>query len=92
MAKSRARLVAVLSYISIIGWIIALIMNEGNRSALGSFHIRQSLLLMIALNSLDSDCRLDFDSGIFSVLDSGVCYSREAEAVACNREVRPAVI
>lgn len=35
--------VAIIAYITLIGWIIALIMNNGNKTALGSYHIRQSL-------------------------------------------------
>lgn len=35
--------VAIIAYITLIGWIIALVMNNGNKTALGSFHVRQSL-------------------------------------------------
>lgn len=38
--------VAIIAYITLIGWIIALIMNNNNKTALGSFHIRQSLGIM----------------------------------------------
>lgn len=50
MAKKQdnAKLVAILSYITFIGWIIALILNQNKKTSLGSFHIRQALLLMIA--------------------------------------------
>ncbi|MBI4153308.1 hypothetical protein HY497_02195 [Candidatus Woesearchaeota archaeon] len=47
MAKNNAKLVAVLSYITIIGWVISLIVHQENKTALGSFHLRQALLLMI---------------------------------------------
>ncbi|MBU1975819.1 MAG: hypothetical protein KKG59_05430 [Nanoarchaeota archaeon] len=40
------KLIAILSYITLIGWIIALVMNTEKKSKLGSFHIRQSLLIM----------------------------------------------
>ena len=46
--KDNAKLVAILSYITIIGWIIALILHQKSKTALGSFHLRQALLLMIA--------------------------------------------
>ena len=46
--KDNAKLVAILSYITIIGWIIALILHQNNKTALGGFHLRQALLLMIA--------------------------------------------
>ncbi len=39
---------AILSYITIIGWIIALVMNQEKKSEFAKFHIRQTLLLMIA--------------------------------------------
>ena len=43
--------IAIVSYLTLIGWIIAFVMNNNNKSELGSFHIRQSLgliLMMIA--------------------------------------------
>ena len=46
--QDNAKLVAILSYITLIGWIIALILNQQNKTSLGSFHIRQTLLIMIA--------------------------------------------
>ncbi|WP_347372654.1 hypothetical protein [Aequorivita sp. Q41] len=42
----NGKLVAIISYFSLIGWIIALILNNGNKTALGSFHIRQALGIM----------------------------------------------
>ena len=47
MAKDQSKLVAILSYITLIGWIIALILNMNKKTELGSFHIRQALLLVI---------------------------------------------
>ncbi|GAA4315805.1 hypothetical protein [Compostibacter hankyongensis] len=40
--------VAIVSYITLIGWIVALILNSSNRTALGSFHLRQMLMLVLA--------------------------------------------
>ncbi len=37
------KIIAIISYITIIGWLIALILNSSNRSSLGSFHVRQAL-------------------------------------------------
>jgi uncharacterized membrane protein len=49
MAKDdQSKVVAIISYITPIGWIIALILNQSKKTDLGSFHIRQALLLMIA--------------------------------------------
>lgn len=39
--------IAIISYITIIGWIVAYVMHGSNKSQLGAFHIRQSLFLMI---------------------------------------------
>jgi uncharacterized membrane protein len=39
----NGKTVAIIAYITLIGWIIALVMNNGNKTALGSFHVRQSL-------------------------------------------------
>lgn len=35
--------ISVLSYITVIGWIIALVLNSKDKSPLANFHIRQSL-------------------------------------------------
>lgn len=39
--------IAIISYITIIGWIVAYVMHGNNKSQLGAFHIRQSLFLML---------------------------------------------
>jgi uncharacterized membrane protein len=46
-SKDDGKVVAIVSYITLIGWIVALIMNHSNKTELGSFHIRQTLLLFI---------------------------------------------
>ena len=40
--------IAIISYLTIIGWIIAYVMHGNNRSQLGAFHLRQSLFLMLS--------------------------------------------
>ena len=48
MAKNdNAKLVAILSYITLIGWIVALILNQQKKTPLGSFHVRQALMIML---------------------------------------------
>jgi len=48
MAKDdQSKVVAIVSYLTLIGWIVALIINMNKKTDLGSFHIRQSLLIMI---------------------------------------------
>ncbi len=42
----NGKTVAIIAYITLIGWIVALVMNNANRTALGSFHVRQSLGIM----------------------------------------------
>ena len=37
------KVVAILSYVFYLGWLVALILNSNDRSSLGSFHIRQTL-------------------------------------------------
>jgi uncharacterized membrane protein len=41
------KVIAILSYITIFGWIAAVVLNNPKKP-LGSFHIRQSLCLMLA--------------------------------------------
>ncbi|MFH1649824.1 MAG: hypothetical protein ABIA93_04705, partial [Candidatus Woesearchaeota archaeon] len=41
------QLVAILSYITLIGWIIALVLYFQKKTKLGGYHLRQTLLLMI---------------------------------------------
>ncbi|MCB0373434.1 MAG: YtxH domain-containing protein [Muricauda sp.] len=39
--------VAIVAHLTLIGWIIAIIMNSSNKSDLGSFYIRQVLGIML---------------------------------------------
>jgi|GEM_PF-4375918 len=39
-----AILVAVISYFTLIGWIVAMIIYDKHQSSLASFHLRQSLV------------------------------------------------
>lgn len=43
MEDSNTKLVGVLSYITLIGWIVAIILHSNNKSEFGAFHLRQSL-------------------------------------------------
>lgn len=47
--NDQSRLISTISYITLIGWIIALILrqNEKPQSELGLFHLRQSFGIMI---------------------------------------------
>jgi uncharacterized membrane protein len=44
----KGKTIAIVSYITIIGWVIALVLNQDKKDKFASFHIRQSLLLIIA--------------------------------------------
>lgn len=41
--STEDRTVAILTYITIIGFIIAIVMHNGKKTALGAFHLRQGL-------------------------------------------------
>lgn len=44
---SNTKLVGVLSYVTPIGWIVAIILHNNNQSGFGAFHLRQSLGLFL---------------------------------------------
>ena len=46
-ALNDGKNVAIIAHITLIGWIIALIKNNDNKTELGSFYLRQMLGLMI---------------------------------------------
>ncbi|PKP25695.1 MAG: hypothetical protein CVU03_06755 [Bacteroidetes bacterium HGW-Bacteroidetes-2] len=39
--------VAIIAYLWLIGWVIALLLHNGNKTTFGAFHVRQSLGIMI---------------------------------------------
>ena len=39
--------IAIISYFSLVGWIIAFVLYNSNKSQLAAYHIRQSLALML---------------------------------------------
>ena len=45
--SSQGKTTAIIAYLTIIGWIIAFIMNNKDNNAFASFHIRQALGLML---------------------------------------------
>ncbi|MEZ4874920.1 MAG: hypothetical protein R2793_05605 [Flavobacteriaceae bacterium] len=45
--SDNGKTVGIVSYLWIVGWVIALIMHNGNKTEYGAFHLRQSLGLMI---------------------------------------------
>lgn len=47
MESSNEKTIGIIAYLTLIGWIIALVMNSSTRSEYASFHIRQMLGLML---------------------------------------------
>lgn len=43
----NGKTVAIIAHLTLIGWIIALVMNNGNKTEMGSFYIRQVLGIML---------------------------------------------
>ncbi len=46
-SSGDGKTIAIVSYLWLVGWVIALIMHNNNKSELGAFHLRQTLGLMI---------------------------------------------
>ncbi len=44
---NESKTIALISYLTIIGWIIAFVMNGNNKTSLALFHLRQSAFLML---------------------------------------------
>ncbi|MGS0526084.1 YtxH domain-containing protein [Zobellia nedashkovskayae] len=42
-SSDNGKIVAIIAHLTIIGWVVALIMNSQNRTEFGSFYIRQTL-------------------------------------------------
>ena len=47
LVLSDGKNVAIIAHLTLIGWIIAMVMNNNNKNELASFYIRQMLGLMI---------------------------------------------
>jgi uncharacterized membrane protein len=47
LSTTEDRTVAILTYITIVGFIIAIVMHSGKKTALGAFHLRQGLGLFL---------------------------------------------
>jgi len=52
-ATDNGRVTAIVSYLSLLGWLIAYFaLHVPNRTSLGSYHLRQTLLLMLCAAGL----------------------------------------
>lgn len=47
MENNDGKVIGIVSHITLIGWIVALIMNQNNKSEFGSFYVRQNLGLIL---------------------------------------------
>lgn len=47
LQQDNGKTVAIVSYLSIIGWIIALVLHNNNKTSLGAYHLRQTITLYI---------------------------------------------
>ena len=45
--SDNSKTIAIISYITLIGWIIAYVMNNNNKTAFAAFHLRQSLGIIV---------------------------------------------
>ncbi|OGT91631.1 MAG: hypothetical protein A2286_13550 [Gammaproteobacteria bacterium RIFOXYA12_FULL_61_12] len=43
MSAIDGRTIAIIAYLTLIGWVIALVLHLGNKTSLGAFHLRQML-------------------------------------------------
>jgi uncharacterized membrane protein len=48
-AADNGKTVGIVSYLTLIGWIVALVMHSSNKTSFGAFHLRQGLMNMIML-------------------------------------------
>ena len=49
MVTSESKTIAVISHLTLIGWIIAVVMNSNKKTEFASFYIRQTLLLNLVV-------------------------------------------
>ena len=59
--SDNGKTVAIVAYLTLIGWIVAFIMHNNNKTDLGAFHIRQMLGIIIVGILLNI---IGFSSGI----------------------------
>jgi uncharacterized membrane protein len=43
----NGKMIGIIAYLTLIGWIIAFVMHSNNKTELGAFHIRQMLGIVI---------------------------------------------
>jgi len=69
----NGKTVGIIAYLWLIGWVIALVMHNGNKTEYGAYHIRQALGLMILwlavtiINTILAFAGIPFVGYIFSL-------------------------
>jgi len=69
----NGKTVGIVAYLWLIGWVIALVMHNGNKTDLGAYHVRQALGLMILwlavtiINTILAFAGIPFVGYIFSL-------------------------
>lgn len=69
--ENDGKTIGIIAYITLIGWIIAIVMNSSKKNEYASFHIRQMLgliLLSIVISILTININLGLFGTILSVL------------------------
>ena len=76
-----ATLVAVISYFTLVGWVVAMIIYDKHQSSLASFHLRQSLGLIItgAILSLIPLVGWVLNLGVIFAWAAGVFYAVQGQ-------------
>ena len=59
----KERNIGIVAYLTIIGWVIALVMNSERRSAYGFFHLRQMFGIMVTAFAFHALTWFRFDYG-----------------------------
>ena len=69
----NGKTIAIVSYITIIGWVIALVMHGSNKTSLGAFHLRQALgIALLAITTMFIRIPLLFIPGIGWILSMAI--------------------
>lgn len=71
--SNNGKTVAIVSYITWIGWIVAFVLNSSNKTSLGFFHLRQSGFIHILFAALSLISFVFRGVGLISVL-VGIAY------------------
>jgi len=50
MASINSKTLATIAHITLLGWIIALLLNNSNKTEFSSFYLRQTLILNLVLS------------------------------------------